>query len=412
MRNARFLRLLLTCAGSCLGSVACGSSSSEYGDAPGSSGSQIRWQFGAGAPSPETFLVLVDDTEAAVGLRDALATAFEGLDAVLAVHRASCTPPVDPAAWHPIDRSVVFVHPSTPGALGYSSPAQDPALRLQAQQTFGPERAHWMEAVRAGINAQPAAPGAPFQALAALTNAESLLLGSRAPESTEEQALLDALPSPLTFGKVLALATEDESAGEASQYPREPHAELLGSVLPALEPHEASDCAERGVPTTPRYQAFSESAQAWPCQNPDFLGADLYAECSTHCLTHAIAIDSETAQCRAMANYPGSEPCPAELGWLDPLDGHGQRTARVDGSGANATRVCEIRQLEGAALDACVTRLDCSGCEPGWCATEVPELVPQFVCTTGTHYPPFRFVLGAGQAQSAQVTVVCNQAPL
>jgi hypothetical protein len=71
----------------------------------------------------------------------------------------------------------------------------------------------------------------------------------------------------------------------------------------------------------------------------------------------------------------------------------------------------QIRQLEGAALAACVTRLDCAECEPGWCATEVPQLVPQQNCETGRYYPPFRFVLGAAQARSAQVTIVCNEAP-
>jgi len=401
----------MICACSFWGGVGCGSGSPEYGDAPSGSGAQLRWEFGAGAPSPETFLVLVDDTQAGAGLRDALATAFDDLDAQRAIRRAGCAAPVDPAAWHPIDRSVVLLHPSTPGALGYSSPAQDPALRLQAQQTFGPERARWMAAVRAGINAQPAAPAAPFQALAALSNADSLLLGLRAPQNAEEEAVLDALPSPLSFAQVIALATEDASPGEAEQYPRELRSELLSVVLPAREARERSDCSERGVPTTPRYQAFSESAQAWPCQNPQLLPADLWSECSTSCLLQPIAIDAGIAQCRAIAKYPGREPCPAELGWLDPIDGSGQRSPRLDGGEADATRVCEIRQLEGAALDACVTRLDCAGCEPGWCATEVPELVPRSVCTTGSHYPPFRFVLGAGQARRAEVTVVCNEAP-
>lgn len=408
--TARFRVLFLTCV-CALAGVACGSASSEYGDTLGESGGQIHWDLITVGPTTETWLVLVDDTEAGAGLRDALAKAFDDWDTELAVHQESCTAPVDPAAWHPIDRSIVFVHPSTPGVAGYASPAQDPALRLQAQQLFGPERARWMDAVRAGINAQSASPGAPFQALAALADAESLLEGSRQPESAAERDVLDALPTS-HFWEVLALATEDESAGEASQYTHNPIHEVIGAVLPAAEQRESSDCSERGVPTTPRYQAFSQSAQAWPCEEPDFFFTRLWSDCSTRCLQRPIAIDAGTAQCRATATFSGSDPCPRELGWLDPLDAQGDRTPRINGDGLNATRVCEIRQLDGAALEACVNRLDCADCEPGWCATSVPELVPQQRCTPGSFYPPFRFVLGAGQAHDAHVTIECNNSPL
>jgi len=352
-------------------------------------------------------LVLADDTQAGAGVRDALTDAFDDWDADVARH--SCPVPADPAVWHPIDRSVVFVHPSSPGALAYSSPAQDPALRLQTQQTFGPERTRWMDAVRAAINAQPAPANAAFQALAALKNAESLLDGSRAPESTAESDVLNALPAPRSFMTMLALATEDASPGDASQYPPDPQHELLSAVLPAAEARDQADCSEHGVPTTTRYQAYSESSQAWPCENPEFFPL-LWPACATRCLPQPLAIDAGVAQCRATANALGTEPCPAELGWLDPLDAHGQRTPRVTGTGTNATRVCEIRQLEGAALASCVNRLDCADCEPGWCATEVPELLPQDACEAGSSYPPFRFVLGAAQARSAQVTIVCNEA--
>ncbi|MEI9952252.1 MAG: hypothetical protein WDO74_25505 [Pseudomonadota bacterium] len=409
-RAARLRVLLLTCACGLLGGAACGSGASEYGDAPLASGAQIRWEFRAEPPYTETLLVVVDDTPTGAGLRDALAEAFDDWDAELARHREGCDGPADPAVWHPIDRSLVIVHPSTPGTLGVWSPAQDPALRLQALQTFGAERTRWVDAVRAGISAQPAAPGAPFQALAALTNVESLLDGSRPPETAAERDVLDALPSPLNFGKVIALATEDASPGEAGQYPPKSEHESLGVVLPAAQPHELAECSVRDVPTTPRYQALSDSSQAWPCENPRFFGSILWTDCAPRCLPQPIAIDAGIAQCRVMANAAGREPCPTELGWLDPLDGNGQRTPRIEGNGPNAMRVCEIRQLEGAALASCVTRLDCADCEPGWCATEVPELLPQNACAAGSSYPPFRFVLGAAQARSALVTVVCNEA--
>src|SRR6185369_14211608 len=221
-----------------------------------------------------------------------LAKGFEDWDAELAQQHESCTSPFDPAAWHPIDRSIVFVHPSTPGVAGYTSPAQDPALRLQGQQLIAAERARWMDAVRSGIEAQPAPPGAPFQALAAFTDAVSLLDGSRPPQSAAEQGVLDALPAPRFIGEVMALATEDESPGEASQYPRSPLHELVGAVLPAAEPREPAACWNRSVPTTARYQAFSQSAQAWPCEQPDFFYTQFWTDCSTRCLSQPIAVDT------------------------------------------------------------------------------------------------------------------------
>ncbi len=400
---------MLSCACSLAG-AACGSSSGDFGDTPLASGAQLRWEFSTSARAPETLLVLVDDTEAAVALRAALGDAFDDWDAALARHGDGCGGPFDPAAWHPLDRSVVFVHPSSPAAMGYWSPAQDPALRLHTQQTLGVEHERWLDAVRAGINAQPAPPGAAFQALAALSNAESLLNGARAPETAAESELLQALPNPAAFVEVIALATEDASPGEPSGYPRQMQHELLGAVLPAEQAREPADCAERRVPTTPRYQAYGEISQAWPCADPDFFATSLVADCVPRCLRQPIAVDAGMAQCRAMASYPGREPCPTELGWLDPLAASGQRAPLVTGSGAGAMRVCEIRQLEGTALAACVTRLDCAECEPGWCATEVPELLPQRACEGNGYYPPFRFVLGAAQARSALVTIVCNQA--
>jgi len=372
----------------------------------------LRWEFVAGTPAPETLLVLVDDTEAGASLRQALSEAFDDWDSALAIHHDSCAAPVDPATWQSIDRSVVFIHPSTPDSMGYWGPSQDPALRLQAQRPSDGERSHWMEAVRVGINAQPAPAGAPFQALLALQNAESLLDGSRLPTSTSELELLNTLPSPLHLGTVIALATEDASPAEANQYLAHLHSDLLGAVLPAAQAQAQTQasCARKSADVTPRYGALSASAQAWPCKNPDFFGSDVWSDCSTRCLQRPIAVNAAVAQCRAMAKYPGSEPCPTEFGWLDPLAANGQRAPRVEGSGATATRVCEIRQLEGAALASCVERLDCADCVPGWCATEVDELVPHDRCTAGSVYPPFRFVLGAAQAHQAQVTVVCNEA--
>ena len=53
-----------------------------------------------------------------------------------------------------------------------------------------------------------------------------------------------------------ALATEDESPGEASEYPHDRVHDVMVAVLPAAEPHEPSDCSAPGdcsprAPTDP-----------------------------------------------------------------------------------------------------------------------------------------------------------------
>jgi hypothetical protein len=94
----------------------------------------------------------------------------------------------------------------------------------------------------------------------------------------------------------------------------------------------------------------------------------------------------------------------------------GVRTARVEHTANGDTRVCEIQQLDGAALTSCQSTLACTDCQPGWCATTVPELVSDKYCIPGTHYPPFRFVLGASACadptNAADITIVCDEASL
>lgn len=101
-----------------------------------------------------------------------------------------------------------------------------------------------------------------------------------------------------------------------------------------------------------------------------------------------------------------TESCNADFGWLDPLDARGERTPRIMHDADGERRVCEIRQLEGAALESCIDSLACPECEPGWCATRVPELLAD--CSTGRP-DPFRFVSGSRQAAVGSIRVECEQ---
>jgi hypothetical protein len=124
--------------------------------------------------------------------------------------------------------------------------------------------------------------------------------------------------------------------------------------------------------------------------------------------------NSGAAVCRITATYSGGDPCPTEVGWLDPMGADGVRAPSIAQDGASDTRTCEIQQLDGAALASCQSTLDCSDCIPGWCATQVPDLRSSKYCGSGQFPWPFRFVQGADagpeSASDLAITIVCDEA--
>jgi hypothetical protein len=118
--------------------------------------------------------------------------------------------------------------------------------------------------------------------------------------------------------------------------------------------------------------------------------------------------EAGSADCTVTARIAVDDRCPTELGWEDPLDAHGVPKPTIVRDRDGEYRSCEVRQLEGAALTSCRASLDCEDCEPGFCVTEVPELLPSDRCQDGALFPPFRFVGGAGQARNATGVVTCH----
>ena len=141
-------------------------------------------------------------------------------------------------------------------------------------------------------------------------------------------------------------------------------------------------------------------AKPWACKTLEVFEPLLHNTCAPRCLSRAPELDAAgRATCRIIART-NEDRCPDEFGWLDPLDPETQYRQPVED--ADGSQYCEIRQLEGAALDSCRTSLECEACEPGWCWTELPEL--RVDCSMGV-YPSFRFVLGP---RPSAVTITCN----
>jgi len=121
------------------------------------------------------------------------------------------------------------------------------------------------------------------------------------------------------------------------------------------------------------------------------------------CLSRRVPVDDGVGVCRLLVELEDDRACPEAAGWVDPLSGS-ERRPRVRETESGPRRSCEVQQLEGTALDACRTSEDCSGCEPGWCVTEVPSLL---AACPGSHPFPFRFAAGAGEALPGLATATC-----
>ncbi len=300
-----------------LGCVAC--SGSDYGDPPGASGSQLSFEVVFLGASQDTLAAVVDDTPSGAPLREQLAPAFDAFEASLEANAGASIR--DPAVWLPIDRSVVIAHPSAGAGARFSSPATDPALRWRENNRSSAGRAAWLTAVHQALEAQPGAVDAPFQALAAFHDTSTLLHGTRQPATVEERSLLAAQPNGPDAAALVsvAVATEDESPGAASQYTDEQPDSLIvpAANVATADPTQACFPVHEGA--APRYEGWTTPKQLWPCTAPA-LFSTFSVDVVPRCLSKPLAtLASGQAACVASVSYLGAEPCPADHGWLDPM---------------------------------------------------------------------------------------------
>ncbi|HSU40967.1 MAG TPA: hypothetical protein VLJ38_15420, partial [Polyangiaceae bacterium] len=160
--------------------LACG----EGNNAPGPPGSETQASLFVtlGPATPEIFVAVVDDRPDATELRAAVARTFDGMDQQFLESSPSCHPPYDPAAFHPVDRAVVVVHPSAAPEERYTTALDVPALSWRTDQRTDAEHAAWSAAVTAALEPKSGASGA-FAALDSSEQVISLLRGLREPSN-------------------------------------------------------------------------------------------------------------------------------------------------------------------------------------------------------------------------------------
>ncbi len=341
---------------------------------------------------PETWLFVVDDRDDAEGeaLRAHLSEAF--LDGEMQMS-GSCRS--DPAVPNPRDRIAVLALPSASGTRLISAGE----FELRSHRASETDLADWALAVFSRLDQNLTAdPENPFRWLATLSDSAFLLQGLRSPESAEESSLVSSLARSEVTVIVAASAHEDQSEGSVSSY-----------LLDAAKADDAPVVADLVLPglggvgcqqpssATPRLSAWV-AASGPALGRPSYWTSDefcplsrLKADCVARCLD-----PSAGATCRLFVTAE-VEKCPEELGWQDVAGG-----ALEDGR-----RECEVRELQGSDRDRCEHDLFCTDCPPGYCFTEVPELIEE--CRSRGKEPLPRVVGAAvGTDLQAAFRVVCQ----
>ena len=189
--------------------MGCGSSS-DYGDAPDGASRQSSIDLEIGPAPPEVLLIVADDRADAEELRQLVQLEIESF-ATRSLGIAPACAAEEPTRKHPIDVSLVLVHPSAMGDARFAGPSTVPALRWQEADATQSGRLAWVSAARAALDETHSE--GPFSALAAMKSAFELLDGKRTPDGAGESSLLGSLPSAARL-RALFLAAHALSRGE------------------------------------------------------------------------------------------------------------------------------------------------------------------------------------------------------
>lgn len=396
-----------------------------------------QWAITFGVqPEPFVIALVVDDrpTGEAAKLRQTVAEALQTTLFVLG-EQASWD---DPAAWRPVDWTVVLALPSVLGSERLIGPDQVPAF-LHRPRFITPESAMALaDTVLAEMETRLAAPDASYRPIEAAAQLGQVLSGVRPPADEPEAALAEAGARGrfVLIGEVLATTGDDESPGAVAAYPMpswNPRAEVLfdfTAVIPSVQPSPCLSVITSAEPPSrlrswielPALSSLLPIVQGWPCGAEWIVQMGLppvlrFSIDGRHwCTSHPIAMKGPRAECLVLAeSYAVDAPCDPERGWRDPMDEDGVRRPRLDRDEQGDYRTCEVTQFEGAALDACRTTSACEGCPSGWCRAEqlgLDDLGWSYDwCAMGDHPALLRFVGGAVAGAEARFRVTCNLVP-
>lgn len=357
-------------------------------------------------PHPEVYVLVADDDVSfeARALRHKVVGSLRGALTQEQPRFGGCAND-DPAEWHAKKVSVIVARPSAPDDETWITPRDVPALSWTTRDATTMELGAVVEAVSDAIEGRVPRRGDVYRPIDAAQRSLDLLSGVRAPASAAERALQQSVPEGAIV-RVLLASTRDDGGLTAVEPWRPTDLAEVTTVGPF---HKLGvDCAATRSSGT-RLEAWTERAgrlYAWPCEDEESWRGFLWAsrpDCYGRCEPWKVSVSAVgVADCDVTVVQDDLSRCDADRGFFDP----GGKATFVEQHGFTQ-RKCEIAQLHGPELALCRTSLDCPGCGSGWCATEVPELLP-FECREEGWYPwPIRFVGGVGAGGSGLVTVDC-----
>lgn len=350
-------------------------------------------------PRPLLWLVVVDDVPDFYGqeMRQLLAS---GLNGWADAHHSW-----DPARLTPRHIEVLLISSSNPTWALH--PGNLPALRLKAADATSFSAAAWESSVAQGLESFSAQQEVPPKYFDVLRYWLDILNHRAAAPDPESQAFVDALPGELAIDAYIAAVRDDASEGGVPEL-------RIGDV----EVLEAA-CSHPGLAFDARLEKFF-----WvePCSNYLFRPRET-TESGGDCQDGALAIrENGQRACRVMGYVDPNSACPSAWGWVDPENGVGVREPTVVFGTPFITdqpfRVCELLQLQGAALASCESDVACDECTPGWCfgdsdlTGDTDWLRKSCASQSKWVWGQMRFVLGADTAVSGMVEILCEMATL
>jgi hypothetical protein len=285
-----------------------------------------------------------------------------------------------------------------------------------ADERLDDDAASWSESVAQAIEASETLAPDRYQPLAVLDHWLKLLGREVSPDGEREQAIVDALPERVDVETFLASTRVDDSPEPAAEYRLAPAQLCASGSICAREvrrftPDPTGKCCDLSPARLPRLtEQAGHSLKPFQgcdelCAQSYFFDIGLVTDCRPRCGYKPVQSEITGAvECRVLVATYHPDDCASTPGWTETsLSSDALKTWQ---NGAEGYRICEIEQLEGDALDACVNDLDCKGCTPGFCATRVPELLAD--CRPAASPWPYRFPQPPENGEQMMLDVQCN----
>jgi hypothetical protein len=371
-------------------------------------------------PESEVWLFVVDDadTPEAIALREAVAKALRLPSGPYPVFQDACPGTNgDPTRQDPIDVRVIVAHPALSQRERLVTPSDLPELTLLGERDDLDNYERWRAAVAAELLRAPAQTSERHAPLETMVDTLSLLAGQRLPRSGREAEQLQSLAS-LTppFVQVFYFTTRDDASpydvasyDVASSCDQSNYVGMCPFIRTLLLDLAGRSITEFSAPrgqAQPRNAAFLEPLE-WTSSSStpdDLFDPILNAKVGYSCWDSKPRWRADgSVDCRIHLLTQDLAACDPARGRLNPLADNGvARLPRIEFDEAlGEVRVCEIRQLEGAALDRCLNHPEQPQYTGGFCHPEPSELCRSLCGDDGQRYPfAFRFVAGSTRVTS------------